>query len=157
MGVGPSTKETSIHHFKDPLLNIVSSDMEVDLAGIIIVGTPQDNYTKLLVGKRVATLVNAMKCQGAILSADGWGNSDIDFANTMEEIGLRGVSVVGMKFIGKQAKFVVENDYTKLVVDLNKSNEGKETEVVGENAANALDAKKALALLKLKMRKDSST
>jgi len=154
MGVGPSTKETSLHHFKDPLLDVVAKDEEVDLLGVVVVGTPQDNHTKHLVGRRCATWLSAMDCEGVILSADGWGNSDVDFANTMAEIGARGMSVVGLKFIGKQAKFVVENDYTNLVVDINKSEAGVETEVVGENALDRLDARKALALLKLKMRKD---
>ena len=39
------------------------------------------------------------------------------------------------------------------IVDMNKSKEGIETEVVGENNTNEIDAKKALAFLKLKMRK----
>ena len=50
MGIGPSTKETSLHHFRDPLLDVVSSDEDLDLMGIIIVGTPDDNTDKLLVG-----------------------------------------------------------------------------------------------------------
>ena len=52
MGIGPSTKETSLHHFRDPLLDVVSSDEDLDLMGIIIVGTPDDNTDKLLVGTR---------------------------------------------------------------------------------------------------------
>ncbi|WP_394238828.1 glycine/sarcosine/betaine reductase component B subunit [Niallia oryzisoli] len=154
MGIGPSTKETTLHHFRDPLTRIVSSDQDVDLAGIVIVGTPQDNYNKHLVGKRTAAWLEAMRVDGAIISADGWGNSDVDFANTMEEIGKRGISIVGLKFIGTQAKFVVTNEFTDLVVDFNKSEEGIETEVVGENNVDEMDARKALALLKLKIRRD---
>ena len=49
MGIGPSTKETSLHHFRDPLLDVVSSDTDLDLMGIIIVGTPDAvSYTHLL-------------------------------------------------------------------------------------------------------------
>lgn len=154
MGIGPSTKETSLHHFRDPLIDVVSQDTDTDLTGIIVVGTPQDNYNKHLVGKRVAAWAEAMRCDGVILSADGWGNSDVDFANTMNEIGQRGISVVGLKFIGIQAQFVVTNEFTNLVVDFNKSEAGIETEVVGENNVDQLDARKALALLKLKIRKD---
>ncbi|WP_332525721.1 hypothetical protein [Terrisporobacter sp.] len=29
MGIGPSTKETTLHHFRDPLLDIVSNDEEI--------------------------------------------------------------------------------------------------------------------------------
>ena len=90
-------------------------------------------------------------CNGAVISADGWGNSDVDFANTMEQIGDRGISILGLKFIGKQAKFVVENQYTNQVLDFNKSVEGRETEIVGENAVDHRDAVKALAAIKLVM------
>jgi len=154
MGIGPSTKETSLHHFRDPLLNVVANDQDIDLQGIVIVGTPQDNKMKHLVGKRTAAWLEAMNVDGTILSSDGWGNSDVDFANTMHEIGERGMSIVGLKFIGKQAKFVVENKYTDLVIDYNKSAAGVETEVVCENNVDDADARKALAFLKLKIRKD---
>ena len=49
MGIGPSTKETSLHHFRDPLLEVVSSDPEIDLMGVIIVGTPDADEEKHLV------------------------------------------------------------------------------------------------------------
>lgn len=155
MGIGPSTKETSMHLFKDPLLAVLSKDPDIDFQGVIIIGTPQSNEMKHLVGQRTATWLEAMATDGVVLSTDGWGNSDIDFANTLEEIGRRGISVIGLKFIGKQAKFVVENDYTKYVLDFNKSQAGIETEVVGENTITFYDAVKALAFIKLKMRKNN--
>ena len=37
MGIGPSTKETTLHHFRDPLLEVVAADTDLDLMGIIIV------------------------------------------------------------------------------------------------------------------------
>ncbi|WXR62173.1 glycine/sarcosine/betaine reductase component B subunit [Peptostreptococcaceae bacterium AGR-M142] len=153
MGIGPSTKETTLHHFKDPLLEVVSNDNDIDLLGIIVVGTPQDNEEKNFVGQRSAALIEGMRADGVIFSLDGWGNSHVDFANTIEEIGKRDIPVVGMSFIGTQAKFVVKNRYMDTVVDFNKSKEGIETQVVGENNPNEIDAKKALAFLKLKMRK----
>ena len=82
------------------------------------------------------------------------GNSDVDFMNTMEQIGQKNISVVGLKFIGKQANFVVSNEYTRQVLDINKSIEGIETEIVGENAVNTIDAVKALAAIKLVIRKN---
>ena len=30
MGIGPSTKETTLHHFRDPLLDVVSNDSDID-------------------------------------------------------------------------------------------------------------------------------
>lgn len=153
MGIGPSTKETTLHHFRDPLLDIVEKDDDTDLLGVIIVGTPQDNKEKYFVGKRAAAWTEAMRADGVIISVDGWGNSHVDYANTIEEIGKRDIPVVGMSFVGTQGKFVVTNKYMDTIVDFNKSEKGIETEVVGENNADELDAKKALAMLKLKMRK----
>lgn len=152
MGIGPSTKETTLHHFRDPILNIVSNDEDIDLMGIIIVGTPQDNEDKNFVGTRAAAWAEAMRVDGVIISVDGWGNSHVDYANTIEEIGKRNIPVVGISFIGTQAQFVVKNKYMDTIVDINKSIEGIETEVVGENTLTELDARKALAILKLKMR-----
>jgi len=155
MGIGPSTKETTLHHFRDPLLNLVSKDTDIDLLGILIVGTPQVNREKYYVGKRAAAWAEAMRADGVIISADGWGNSNVDFANTIEEIGKRNIPVVGLCFIGTQAKFVVSNEYMDTIVDINKSEKGIETEVVGENNTVTMDCKKALAFLKLKMRERS--
>ena len=54
MGIGPSTKETSLHHFRDPLLDVVSKDTDVDLMGVMLVGSPDGNEDKMLVGTRAA-------------------------------------------------------------------------------------------------------
>lgn len=153
MGVGPSTKETTLHHFRDPLLSVVSKDKDVELLGVIVVGTPQDNEDKMFVGQRAAAWVEAMRADGVIISVDGWGNSHVDYANTIEEIGKRGIPIVGLSFVGTQAQFVVKNSYMDTIVDFNKSEEGIETEIVGENTVTELDARKALAFLKLKMNK----
>ena len=155
MGIGPSTKETSLHHFQDPLVDLLGKDPDIDFQGVVVVGTPQSNAMKYLVGQRTAAWLEGMRTKGVIASTDGWGNSDVDFANTLEEIGRRDISVIGLKFIGTQAKFVVENDFTDHVLDFNKSEAGVETEVVGENTINHRDAVKALASIKLKMRKDN--
>jgi len=154
MGIGPSTKETSLHHFRDPLLDVVSNDLDVDLLGVVVVGTPQDNSDKYFVGERAAVWAESMRADGVILSVDGWGNSHVDYANTIEQIGNRGIPIVGMSFVGTQASFVVTNKYMDTIVDINKSAEGIETEVVGENNMDRIDARKALAFLKLKMRKN---
>lgn len=152
MGIGPSTKETTLHHFRDPLLEVVSNDNDVDLLGIIVAGTPQENEDKVFVAQRIAAWAEAMRADGVIVSIDGWGNSNIDFATVIEETGKREIPVVGMSFVGTQAQFVVTNEYMDTIVDFNKSKEGIETEVVGENNVVELDAKKALAFLKLKMK-----
>lgn len=87
MGIGPSTKETTLHHFRDPLVEIVDNDGDVDLLGIIVAGTPQENEDKVFVAERAAAWVEAMRAEGVIVSIDGWGNSNIDFATVIEEIG----------------------------------------------------------------------
>ena len=90
---------------------------------------------------------------GVIISADGWGNSDVEYTNTCEELGTRGIAVKGRNFNGTVAQFVVVNDDLDGIVDINKSADGTETNVVGENNMVELDCRKATALLKLKMRK----
>ena len=62
MGIGPSTKETTLHHFRDPLLEVVAADTDLDLMGIIIVGTPDDNKDKLLVGTRTRRMGRSYAC-----------------------------------------------------------------------------------------------
>lgn len=152
MGIGPSTKETSLHHFRDPLLELVSKDEDIDLLGVVIVGTPDAQEEKMLVGTRAAIIAQCMRVDGVILSSDGWGNSDVDYANTYEQLGLRNIPTSGLNFIGTAGQFVVTNEYMTGIVDINKSENGVETNVVGENSATELDCKKALAMLKLKMK-----
>ena len=154
MGIGPSTKETSLHHFRDPIVDVLGEDTDIDFQGVVIVGTPQDNEDKYFVGTRAASWIEGMRTDGVILSADGWGNSHVDFANTWEELGKRGIPTVGVTFQGTQASFVVKNKYMNTLVDINKSEQGIETEVVGENNVDEMDARKAVALLKLKIRKE---
>lgn len=153
MGIGPSTKETSLHHFRDPLLDVVSKDTDVDLMGIVLVGSPDGNEDKMLVGTRAAVLAECMRADGVIVSCDGWGNSHVDYTNTMEQIGIRGIPATGITFNGTVAQFVVVNEYLDAIVDINKSATGEETNVVGENNMTERDCKIALYKLKAKMKK----
>ena len=121
MGIGPSTKETSLHHFRDPLLDVVSSDEDLDLMGILLVGTPDGNEEKMLVGRRTAVWAEGMRADGVIISSDGWGNSDVDFTNTVEELATRGIEVTGLNFSGTVGQFVVVNEYLDGIIDINKS------------------------------------
>ena len=146
MGIGPSTKETTLHHFRDPLVDELCDDTDIDFVGVILAGIPQDNASKYFTGDRIGALAEAMRVKGAIVSEDSWGNSNVDFAHAIEEIGKR-------EIVGVQGAFVVTNRYMDSIVDINKSVEGIETNVVGENNLVRTDAKKAKALLKLKMRK----
>ena len=153
MGIGPSTKETSMHHFRDPLLDVASADEDIDLLGIILLGSPDGNADKMLVGTRAAVWAQGMRADGALISADGWGNSHVDYANTCEQLGKRGIAVAGLAFNGKNGKFVVTNNYLDAIVDFCKNKDGIESNILGENNMTPTDCRKALALLKLKMRK----
>ncbi len=153
MGIGPSTKETTLHHFRDPLLQVLSNDEDFDLVGVVIAGIPQSMPSKIKTSVNIAKIFDEIPIEGAIVSADSWGNSNIDFANTLEQLGSRGIEVVGMSFVGTQGEFVVINEYMDTIVDINKSKEGIETVVLGENSMSVLDAKKAAAFLKLKIRR----
>ena len=53
MGIGPSTKETTLHHFRDPLIDAVSNDSDFDLVGIIVAGTPRLMMIKFLLEKEL--------------------------------------------------------------------------------------------------------
>jgi len=153
MGIGPSTKETSLHHFRDPLLDVVSNDTDVDLMGVMLVGSPDGNEDKMLVGTRAAVWAECMRADGVIVSCDGWGNSHVDYTNTMEQIGIRGIPAAGITFNGTVAQFVVVNDYLDAIVDINKNPEGVESNIVGENNMTERDCKIALYKLKAKMKK----
>ena len=71
MGVGPSTKETSRFRFRDPLLDVISRDEELNLMGIIIQGTPQSEAEKVFCATRSAIVAKAMNVSGAVVSIDG--------------------------------------------------------------------------------------
>lgn len=154
MGIGPSTKETTLFRFRDPLLDVVSNDEEVNLLGIIVSGTPQSNDEKVFCASRAALLAKALGAKGAIVSTDGWGNSNIDFVETLDALNNLKISTSGTSFVGSVGKFVVDSPNLLGVVDINKSQSGTETLTVGENNLDNIDAKKALSILKLKMRKE---
>ena len=59
----------------------------------------------------------------------------------------------GLNFSGTMATFVVENEYLQNnIVDINKNPEGLESNIVGENNMTADDVKKALMILKIRMK-----
>ena len=97
-------------------------------------------------------MAECMRADGVIISCDGWGTGHVDYTKTVEQIGERGIPVTGITFNGTVAQFVVVNDYLDAIIDINKSADGTETDVVGENNMVKVDCLKAKALLKLKMR-----
>ncbi len=154
MGLGPSTKETTKHHFKDPLVNLLSDDNDIDFCGIIVYGTMDNGATKKFNSYRAGQTAIACRPDGVILSLDGWGNYHVDYENCVKTLGQAGIPVVGVTFVGKAGQFVTTNKYMDYYIDINKSNLGVETEKVGENNKDLIDSKKAIAMLKILMNKN---
>lgn len=149
--IGPASKEMSRHYWREPLVLEVLHDPEVDLCGVVFVGSPQINAEKFYVSKRVGHTVEMMDVDGAFVTTEGFGNNHIDFASHIEQIGMRGVPVVGMSYCAVQGALVVGNKYMTYMVDNNKSESGIENEVLGCNTLCEEDAIRALAMLKTAM------
>jgi len=149
--IGPASKECSRHYFREPLVIEAMNDPEIDLCGVVFVGSPQINSEKFYVSERLGMLIETMDVDGAIVTTEGFGNNHIDFASHIEQIGMRGVPVVGMSFCAVQGALVVGNEYMKYMVDLNKSEQGIENEVLACNTLCKEDAIRALAMLKTVM------
>ncbi len=146
--IGPASKETSRHYFREPLVLEALADEDIDLAGVIFVGSPQVNAEKFYVSKRLGMTVEAMDVDGAIITTEGFGNNHIDFASHHEQIGMRGVEVVGVSYSAVQGALVVGNKYMKNMVDNNKSAQGIENEILSNNTLCPEDAIRALTMLK---------
>lgn len=153
--IGPASKETSRHYWREPLVLECLNDDEIDLCGVVFVGSPQINSEKFYVSKRVGMTVDAMDADGAFVTTEGFGNNHIDFASHIEQIGMRGISVVGMSFCAVQGALVVGNKYMTHMVDNNKSEAGIENEVLSCNTLCKEDAVRALAMLKSAMAGES--
>ncbi|UUV19125.1 D-proline reductase (dithiol) proprotein PrdA [Fusobacteria bacterium ZRK30] len=149
--IGPASKECSRHYYREPLVIEAMNDPEVDLCGVIFVGSPQVNAEKFYVSERLGMTVEALDVDGAIVTTEGFGNNHIDFASHIEQIGMRGMKVVGMSFSAVQGALVVGNKYMEYMVDNNKSEEGIENEVLACNTLCKEDALRALGMLKSAM------
>lgn len=149
--IGPASKEMSRHYWREPLVLEALHDPEVDLCGVVFVGSPQINTEKFYVSRRVGMTVEAMDADGAFVTTEGFGNNHIDFASHIEQIGMRGTPVVGMSYCAVQGALVVGNKYMNYMVDNNKSEAGIENEILGNNTLCQEDAVRALAMLKAAM------
>jgi len=149
--IGPASKECSRHYWREPLVIEAMNDPEVDLCGVMFVGSPQINSEKFYVSERMGMIVEALDVQGAIVTTEGFGNNHIDFASHIEQIGMRGIPCVGMSFCAVQGALVVGNKFMKYMVDNNKSEAGIENEVLSCNTLCPEDAIRAMAMLKTAM------
>ena len=153
MGVGPSAKETSLHHIRDPLLDLISADADIDLLGIILFGSSDKFSEKILASTRAAIWAQGMRADGAVAFCEGSGNNHVDFANLLAQLGNRNIAAAGLTVMGKNGQPVVNNDYTSDIIDICKSSGSVEPCLLGQNNLAVTDCRKALAMLKLKMRK----
>ena len=146
--IGPASKEMSRHYWREPLVIRAMEDEEVDLVGVVFVGSPQANSEKFYVSRRLGMLVEAMEVDGAVVTTEGFGNNHIDFASHIEQIGMRGVPVVGVTYSAVQGALVVGNKYMTHMVDNNKSRQGIENEILGNNTLSPEDAIRIMCMLK---------
>lgn len=146
--IGPASKEMSRHYWREPLVLEALHDEEIDLCGVIFVGSPQINAEKFYVSRRVGQICEMLDVDGAFVTTEGFGNNHIDFASHHEQIGMRGIPVVGMSFCAVQGALVVGNKYMTHMVDNNKSESGIENEVLACNTLCPEDAVRALQMLK---------
>ncbi|HSN58759.1 MAG TPA: D-proline reductase (dithiol) proprotein PrdA [Clostridiaceae bacterium] len=149
--IGPASKECSRHYWREPLVIEAMKDPEIDLCGVMFVGSPQINSEKFYVSERMGMIVEALDVAGAVVTTEGFGNNHIDFASHIEQIGMRGIPCVGMSFCAVQGALVVGNKFMKYMVDNNKSEAGIENEVLSCNTLCPEDAVRAMAMLKTAM------
>ena len=153
--IGPASKETSRHYWREPMVLELMNDEEVDLVAVILVGSPQVNSEKFYVSSILGMTVETMDLDGAIVGTEGFGNNHIDFAAHIEEVGKRGIPVVGMTYAAVQGQLVVGNEYMNAMVDNNKSMQGIENEILSNNTLCKEDAIRAIYMLKSEMMGES--
>lgn len=145
--VGPSSKETTLHYYRDPLVAALAEDTELRLTGVIVVGSPPQEADKRFVARRVGAMVAAAGVDGVVVATEGFGNNHIDFAAEIEEIAKYGTPTVGVCWSAARG-LVSGNEYMYALVEVNKAASGQESDVLGENTADATDARRAIAMLK---------
>lgn len=146
--IGPASKENSRHYFREPLVLEAMKDDEIDVCGVMLVGSPQINAEKFYVSERLGMTVEAIEPDGVIITTEGFGNNHIDFASHHEQVGMRGFPVVGVSYCAVQGALVVGNEYMTAMVDNNKSMQGIENEILANNTLCEEDAIRALSMLK---------
>lgn len=153
MGLGPSTKMTTLFHCDCPITRGILQDEDVELVGVIIAGVSEGYNEKRFTAKRIGNIIDSVGAEGGIVVTDGWGNHHIDFVSLIDEFGKRDLPSVGLSFFGLQGRLVYESDYLDTLIDFNKGLTGYESCVVGENHIAKEDVYKTLGILKHKISK----
>ena len=149
--IGPATKEMTRHYIREPLVEGLASDSELDLIGVIFVGSPQVNDEKLWVSERLGSLLEALDIGGCIITTEGFGNNHIDFIQHIGQAGKRGIPVVGVSFCAYQGQLVVGNTYADAMIEENMDQGGFENNVAGCSCVTKEVATRAIQMLKNKM------
>ena len=151
MGLGPSIKMTTLHHFNCPVTKRLLQEEDIEFCGVVVNGVSENFAEKVFSAKRTGEIAEAVRADGAIVAIDGWGNHHIDFVNVIEQLGMRNIPTVGMSYIGLQGRLVATNTYVDTIIDFNKNESGYESCVVGDNNLDDSDANKGVVILKRKM------
>lgn len=148
MGLGPSIKMTTLHHYNCPVTRRLLSDPDVDFAGVLLDGVSENYTEKVRTAEQTGEMAAELRADGAIVAIDGWGNHHIDFTEVIRSLGEHDIPSVGISYIGRQGRLVCTNPYVGTIIDFNKEASGYETCCVGENNLTDDDAMKAVGVLK---------
>ncbi len=149
--IGPATKEMTRHYIREPLVEGLAADDELDLIGVICIGSPQVNDEKMWVSERLGSLMESMNLDGVIITTEGFGNNHIDFIQHIGQAGKRGIPVVGVSFCAYQGQLVVGNEYADAMVEENMDAGGFENDIAGTSCVTPEVAVRAIQMLKNKM------
>jgi D-proline reductase (dithiol) PrdA len=146
--IGPATKEMTRHYIREPLVEGLAADDELDLIGVIFVGSPQVNDEKMWVSERLGSMLEALDIDGCIITTEGFGNNHIDFIQHIGQAGKRGIPVVGVSFCAYQGQLVVGNKYANAMVEENMDKGGFENDIAGCSCVTKEVAARAIQMLK---------
>lgn len=149
--IGPATKEMTRHYIREPLVEGLAADDELDLIGVLFVGSPQVNDEKMWVSERLGSILETMNLDGVIITTEGFGNNHIDFIQHIGQAGKRGIPVVGVSFCAYQGQLVVGNEYADAMVEENMDAGGFENDIAGCSCVTKEVAARAIQMLKNKI------
>lgn len=149
--IGPATKEMTRHYIREPLVEALAADKEVDLIGVVFVGSPQVNDEKMWVSERLGTMLETLDVDGCIITTEGFGNNHIDFIQHIGQAGKRDIPVVGVSYCAYQGQLVVGNKYANAMVEENMDMGGFENNVAGCSCVTKEVAARAVQMMKNKM------
>lgn len=149
--IGPATKEMTRHYIREPLIEGLAEDDEIDLVGVCLVGSPQVNDEKMWVSERLGSTLDSLSLDGVIITTEGFGNNHIDFVEHIGQAGSRGIPVVGVSFCAYQGQLVVGNEFADAMVEENLDAGGFENDIAGCNCITPEVAARAIQMLKNKI------